>query len=379
MTEKTGKYDFEANEKLCNFVRLHYRNQLSNGALQVYLLGLPYLEKRKSGFCQKITANYDEIAQAAYKDCSGLKERLDELKILCDIQIGSPIKTQRKATVFRRYTLGELQEARKKMLIIDEPAQAKELSEILNKRSFVYGTTSDCRPFWNIGKTGRLFSNNPNVQGNSKSKRSQNLLMGLSPEQVLFDLDIKQAEPSIIQQVIGYKFDSDPYDLLAGILGIERDKAKPQINKLAYSEYSAKMVEYWQTAAKEKFVPYAQALDNYKAKLWNIGKPHRPIRRFVNTLGKTRIVADRCERTHRGKILCWHIQGTVADIINAACLEIIKNEKIAGWKLLFPVHDSIYIAGKSQHINELKQIILKKAESMNLTLTVDCNVVGKSQ
>lgn len=121
MAEKTSQYDFEANEKLCNFVRLHYRNRLSNGALQVYLLAMPYLEKRKSNFCQQVIANYDEIAQAACKDYSGLKERLNELQILCDIQIGSPIKTQKKSTVFRRYALNELQAKRKKMLLIDEP------------------------------------------------------------------------------------------------------------------------------------------------------------------------------------------------------------------------------------------------------------------
>lgn len=203
--------------------------------------------------------------------------------------------------------------------------------------------------------------------------------MGLSSEQILFDLDIKQAEPSIIQQVIDYKFDSDPYNLLGEILNIERDKAKPEINRLAYSENSSQIVEYWPQAAKEKFMPYALALDSYKEKLWESGIPHRPQRRFTATLNHTRIIADRGERTHRGKILCWHIQGTVADIINAACLEIIEREKIAGWKLIFPVHDSLYVVGKNQQCNELKQIIIKKAESLKLNLNVDCNVVGKNQ
>lgn len=81
--------------------------------------------------------------------------------------------------------------------------------------------------------------------------------------------------------------------------------------------------------------------------------------------------ANRGERTHKGKILNWHIQGTVADIINTACLEIIEKEKDMGWKLLFPVHDSIYVVGKSQQLEELKQIIEKKAESLGLNLLVD--------
>lgn len=381
MAKEQSKYDYEANEKLCNFVRLHYRNQLSNGALQLYLLGMPYLEKRKSGFCKKVIANYDEIAQAAYKDYSGLKKLLLELQntTLCDIQIGKPIKEDKQATEFCRYTLYELQEKRKKLLIIDEPAHAKELSEILSKRSFVYGSNSECKPFWNIAKTGRVLSNKPNVQGDSKDKRVNNLLTGLNDGQVLFDLDIKQAEPSIIQQVIKYNFDSDPYNLLAKIKNITIDEAKPEINRLAYSANSTKIVQYWPPAAKEKFMPYAQALDSYKEKLWETGKPHRPQRRFIDTLNGTRIVANRGERTHKGKILCWHIQGTVADIINSACLEIIERENFEGWKLLFPVHDSIYVVGNNQHIDDLKKIIVKKAEGMNLNLTVIRNVVGKNQ
>jgi hypothetical protein len=88
--------------------------------MHIYLLGIPYLEEKQSGFCQQVTANYDEIGKAACKDYSGLKSPLLELQnILCEIQIGKPIKGGKKATIFRRYTFLELREEDRKNRIID--------------------------------------------------------------------------------------------------------------------------------------------------------------------------------------------------------------------------------------------------------------------
>ncbi len=132
-----------------------------------------------------------------------------------------------------------------------------------------------------------------------------------------------------------------------------------------------KIVRYWQKNAQELFMTYAEELDRYKAKLWESGKPKGKQRRFVDTLGGSRICADKGERNHKGKILNWHIQGTVADIINAASIEIFQKEQTAGWKLLFPVHDSIYVVGKVQQSVELEQVIIRNAKSLNLDLSVD--------
>ncbi len=377
-----GNYNYTANTRLCNYVRLKYRNQLSNGALQLYLFGMPYLEQKQSGFCLQVTANYDKIGQAACKDYSGLKKLLLELQdVLCEIQIGKPIKGGKKATIFRRLTLSELKEEKRKSKIIDKsPAHAKKLSEILESRTFVYGDTSECKPYWNIGKTGRVSSYKPNVQGDSKNDRIKNLRFGLQKGQVLFDLDIKQAEPSIIQQVLNYKFESDPYDLLAKVMGIDRQKAKSKMNMLAYANSAVDIIQYWPPKAQDLFGDYAEALDRYKVKLWESGKPRGKQRRFADTLGGSRIYADRGQRNHRGKVLNWRIQGTVADIINTASIEIIQKEQEKGWKLLFPVHDSIYVVGKNQQ-QEFKEIIVRNAKGLGLDLLVEVKsyVVGKTQ
>lgn len=344
---------------------------------------MPYLERKYAGLCKPVTANYEKIGAAACKDYSGLKKPLLELQnVLCNIKFSQPINGKKMATVFRRYTLKELQEKKLKAKIINTcPEHATKLSEILSNRSFIYGTNTECKPFWNIGKTGRILSSKPNVQGDSKGSRIQNLHMGLIGQQVLFDLNIKQAEPTIIQQVIGYKFDSDPYEKLAEIKNITRAEAKPEINRLAYSANAIKIINRWPLDTQEVFLPYAKKLERYKAKLWKLGKPQSKQRRFSDTLNGSRIFANKGERTHRGKILNWHIQETVADIINSACLEIIEKEKDTGWKLLFPVHDSIYVVGKNQQLEELKHIIEKKAVDLGLNLLVDVKscVVGKTK
>lgn len=370
---KKKHYDHSGNKKLNSYVRMKYRNQLPNGTLQLYLFAMPYLEEEQSGLCQQVTANYVEIAKAACKDYSGLKKPLSELKdVLCDVQIGQPIRNGKIATVFRRFTLAELKEKKLKSKIIDNgPDHAQELSEILESRSFVYGDKLECQPYWNITKTGRVSSNSPNVQGDRKGERAKMLCHGLKNGHILFDLDIKQAEPSIIQQVLNYKFDSDPYGLLANVMGIDRKKAKPELNKLAYAPSAVKIIEHWLPKAQVMFGPYAAALDNYKAKLWEFGTPKNKQRRFADTLGGSRVYADRGERSHRGKPLNWHIQGTVADIINAAALEIVQREQSEGWRLLFPVHDSIYVVGKTQQSKGLKQVIIRKAEDIGLDLSVD--------
>jgi hypothetical protein len=377
------QYDYSANKKLYNYVRLKYQNQLSNGALHVYLLAMPYLEEKQSGLCQQVTANYDELGLATCRDYSGMKKPLLELKdVLCEVVIGKPIMAGGKATVIRRYTLQELKEAKLRSKIIDKsPAHAQTLSKILESRSFIYGDNFTCKPYWDTSKTGRVVSHKPNVQGNSKGDRVKKLCCGLQNGQVLFDLDIKQAEPSIIQQVLHYNFPSDPYDSLAKVMEIDRQDAKSKVNMLAYASSAVKIIPYWPPQAQELFRTYAEAIDRHKVKLWKSGKPCGKQRRFVDTLGGSRVYADRGQKNHKGMVFNWHIQGTVADIINHACLEIIQREQQEGWKLLFPEHDGIYVVGKFQQLEELRGVIIRKAKDLGLDLSVDVksHAVGKTQ
>jgi len=370
---KSREYDFHSAIKLENYVRNRYRNQLSNGALSFYVTALPLLERSGFGLCHPITADYRKLADAGFKDMSGLKKVLSALSgVLCEVEIGAPIKGGKKATRLRRYNLRELMKGEPLRRLIDyHPADAKQLAEILATRTFVYGNKTDCRPYWNISKSGGLYSAKPDVQKDPEVKRAENLCAGLDAGEVLLYADFKAAHPSIIQIAIGYRFESDPYQLAADLLEIDRDSAKRKVNGLAYMPDSEIGLTFWKhPKAEAVFMPYAKALTAYKEKLWAIGKPRNKKRRFVNTLLGHKIEADRGDPPHRGRILAWQIQGTIAEILNTICLKIIVQEDSKHWKLCFPEHDAVYVIGKPEHAEALQVLMESEAAGANLPLTV---------
>ena len=366
-------YDHSQADKLGKYVRKRYRNQLSNGDLSFYLCAFPYLEQEGLGLCQPITATYKQLAETGLRDKSGLRKTLNALNgVLCEVVFGSPIKGEREATRLRRFSLVELMNGEPSRRLIDySPADAKELASLLSQRCFVYGDNYACKPFWNVLKTGRVQSSRPNVQSDPERARIENLCTGLEPGQVLIYADYKSAEPTILQHAINYRFESDPYQTAAALLGMDRDSAKPKINSLAYMPKSQESLKFWQNRqAEEFFRDYAAALDQYKEKLWQTGKPRSKQRRFVNTLTGRKIQADRAKPPHRGQVLSWHIQGTVADLLNAATLKLIQREDKEGWKVAFPVHDAVYVIGTPEQAQEIKQVLETESQLLKLPLAV---------
>lgn len=324
---KPKSFDYPAATKLENYVRRRYRNQLSNGVLSFYCCALPHLERQGLGFCKPLTADYRKLAAAGFRDSSRLKPVLDALNgVLCEVDTGKAIVNGKEATRLRRYSLRELMNDEPSRKLIDPaPADARELATLLYSRTFVYGKEAACRPQWNVKKPGQIQSSRPHVQNDSEQKRIKNLCAGLQPGQVLISADYKAADSTIIQNVIGYSFDCDPYQKAADLLGIDRSEAKPKVNSLAYCKDSVKALGWWQCPpAENEFMPYVEALTAYKEKLFEIGQPRNKRRRYVHTLTGRKIEADRGNSSHRGKVLSWQIQGTVAYALNAACLKIIE-------------------------------------------------------
>ncbi len=376
---KSKPFDFEQAAKLENYVRKRYRKQLSKGALSFYLCAFQTLERAEFGLCNSITKGHRELAEAGVVSKDSVKKYLSELDgLLCEIVPGSSIKFEKKATQIRRYNLHELRNGEPKRKLIDyAPADARELAELLYSRTFVYGDNPTCRPSWNVSRTGRIQSSKQNVQGHSEKKRIKNLCAGLQPGQVLIYADYKAAEPTIIQNVMGYRFDSDPYQKAADLLGIDRDSAKDKVSKLAYFWDSKVCLSFWKCPPAEKeFMPYAEALNAYKEKLRTIGKPRNKKRRYVHTLTGRKIEAGKGESAHRGQILSWQIQGTVADILNAVCLEIIEQESSKHWKFCFPEHDAVYVIGTPEQADEIGRIMENEAARSNQPLSVKIETFG---
>lgn len=370
---KPRPYDFEQAATLENYVRAkNYRRTVSNSALHVYC-SLPYLEQKQLGLCAPITANYKTLADASFLSAPKLKKPLQELNgLLCEVKIGEPINGGKKATCIRRYSLTELRNGTPARRLPDyEPPEALDLSKRLNERTFIYGMNPACRPFWSVSRTGRITAKRPDIQNDPPEKRIESLCAGLQPGQVLINCDYKAAEPTLNQNAIGYHFKSDPYAMFADLTGTDRDSAKKQINMLAYAASAVAIVKHWTPEAQAAFSDYAEALDRYKEKLWTAGKPkNSKQRRFVHTLGGSKIIAERGKPPHKGQVLNWHIQGTVADLINPACLKIIELETSKHWKLCFPEHDAVYVIGAPEQAAEIAALLEAEAQRLKLPLTV---------
>ena len=378
MSKNKHEYSHAESAKLENFVRIksEYRQQLGIPAMHLYF-ALPYLERKGWGLHQPITATYRQLKKAAFLTQKAIKPALEQLDgVLCEVQIGVPIKVGKKATQIRRYTITELLSGKASKKIIDHtPEHAQKIASIMRDRTFVYGDDPECQPYWNPTRTGRITSSRPPVQNDPEKVRAANLKRGCAEDEVLIHCDIERAEPTVIQHLSGYTFESDPYELAESLLNVPRSEAKGKVNMLAYCEYAVRVVRHWPKDAQAAFMPYAEALDTFKVKLWADTKPQGRSRRFVTTLGGSRVYAETGGSHHRGSIFNWVVQGTVADIINEASLRIIDGEEVEGdWRFCFQQHDSVYVIGKKKHAPTIAKMIEQAGEGLGIALKMKMEV-----
>jgi DNA polymerase I-like protein with 3'-5' exonuclease and polymerase domains len=127
----------------------------------------------------------------------------------------------------------------------------------------------------------------------------------------------------------------DLYALLMKAGGFERQKAKDMLNALAYSRNTQAYFAHWPEDAQSDATlrAYAEALHGYKLPLLKDARKTR----YVTTFTGRKIVVEKGMRLHAGKTFNWRVQGTVADIINPACLSLLGVVKV-----VIPMHDAIY-------------------------------------
>jgi len=61
-------------------------------------------------------------------------------------------------------------------------------------------------------------------------------------------------------------------------------------------------------------------------------------------------------------------QGTVADILNGAVVELIEREEAEGWTFLLAVHDSVYVMARPGSENDIAEVMERHAASLGLTI-----------
>ncbi|MCF7855429.1 MAG: hypothetical protein K9N51_11575 [Candidatus Pacebacteria bacterium] len=373
--EKKRDYDYESDVKWGNFVRRRFHNRLSRPAMRLCLLGIPYLERKHGvGFTGRVAASFTDIAEAGCMARTGLRGILTELQgIVAWVNIGSPVKGGKRATLIKRYTLPQLMQKEQH----EARADAERLKQVLSGRDFTFNG-KPCRPSWQILRTGRVQASEPNVQGMSKRNRAIGLATGLQDDDVLFCLDYRQAEPTIIQHLIGCSFREDIYNVVCEAFQYSRYMGKKHTNMLHYAKADpTKLLDNWPETLQDKLRAYTKQLEDYRNQLWHKGRKTRKLRRHTKTLTGRIIEADKAQQVHRGQLFSWHLQGSVADVLNAVCLRIIDQETRRGWRFLLPVHDSVYVIGKADHETELQSIMTEATSAIGVDLNVKIDLIHK--
>jgi len=359
-------YQSEKADSLETYV--YWRFSLSATALHLYR-GIRWLEHQQAGLCKKVRAGFREIAGISGIDIKSVRKTLLELqeKGLIELTIGSPIKADKKKTEFRRKTLNDL-----KIKSAQGDDEAHRLARVLTERAF-YFEGKEIQPMWTVAHTGRVCSSGPNIQG-VKGKdpvRVAGLKSGLKQGQALVHSDIKSADPAIIKDLLGIPRERDFYQQYMTATGCSKDIAKKKVNTLAYCRNPFACFRHWPESARSVLGDYVQSLTEYRNKLYAEFKKTRT----VTTLTGRFIFAEKGYRTsegkriHAGKVFNWRVQGTVADIINAACLKLLDCAEV-----VIPLHDAIYAILPGEKAGEVESNILTKAHEIGLTVQVKTEV-----
>lgn len=375
--QKIKKYDFPGNRILRDYVSKKYSQVLTNTQLHFYF-DLAIFEQDQNGLCKPISANYNDLAKITHTAKGSVETSLPKLEQenLIELVIGETGPYSKIATTIRRRDISELKTKQYKKCLKDyKPVIAKEVAEILNQRGFIYQGRM-VNPKFVPRSTGRIYSNSPNLQGekNKNNERIKGLVSGLERDEVLIECDFKHAEPTIVKSLIP-EIDltqyPDLYQQLADEENISRDDAKTKVNSLANNKSAKYFVNHWTIPEDSIFHQYAIAIDNLKVKTWEQGKPIKgQIRRHTKTLLGTVIECPKGEIMHKGQLLNRKIQGTVADIVNNASLEILNKEQEKQWTYLIPVHDSVIVKSKRDCSKQIAEIMERHALKSGVEIKV---------
>jgi hypothetical protein len=342
-------------DSLESFVRKTFR--LPPRAQNLYC-GLRWLEKSKLGFCKPVCAGFRDISEEAGIGIGFVKPALLDLqeKGLIHLEIGSPIKAKKKATSIQRLTLDEV-----KTRTTQGDHSCHRLAQALYARPALLFNGIAVKPSWSVAGTGRVMSSGPNIQGMPGAERIAGLQSGLTQGQVLVDADIKQADPTVIKSLIGIPLERDLYQEYANVSGCSRDDAKKPVNTLAYCLRLDGYFGHLSKPAQAVLRDYYTALKIYRTTLFAEARRQHGITtmtgRFMNAVpGK---------RLHAGKVLCWRVQGTVADIISAACLRLLDIATV-----VMPVHDAILAILPTERAGIVAGTIQDEAHKIGLTVRV---------
>jgi hypothetical protein len=185
----------------------------------------------------------------------------------------------------------------------------------------------------------------------------------LQEGQVLVYADIKGADPAVIKHLIGIPAARDLYQEFMAATGADKPSAKREVNAIAYCRNTLARFNFWPTPAKAALGDYVKKIDDYKRELLTEARK----KRRVTTVAGRPIAAPSAMRLHAGKVLCWKIQGTIADIVNAAALRLLATPEAGA---VVPLHDGFYAVVPSSLAPAVTETVRDEARKIGLALEV---------
>jgi hypothetical protein len=370
-------YDFAGEHEWRNWTRRHFPN-VRGGAFHAVFLGLPALERIKGvGFCGRVLATWDEWGAETGDDRRTAGTALAELARLGLINLRRGDAAKRLATVVQRRSLAQIQAGASDSMHLHVSADLEELAATLCQRGVPWGNEV-LRPRFNILHTGRIVTANPCLHNRTEGERFNRLFDAIPTGSTLVACDFKQAEPSVILTVLrraslisdGTDFDN-LYHALAASRRVDQRQAKSDLLPLLYSPCRRLIVPPdWGLPSSHPVRIFLLAVEQLREHLWQGGRPREERPRFVQTLTGRTISVPHGKRSHRGTILSWLAQGTVADLIADTTRRLIHHEsESAGFRFLLAVYDCCYCVTTScDDIHHIARTMQETARVRGITL-----------
>ena len=368
------QYDFQGYCEIDTYVRRHFTN-LNSSVFHLYHTGLPYLERILNvGLYGKVIAPAKKWALV-----SGLTEKT-ALKAIKESNSAGIIENtpgngkKRLCNIIRRKSISELQKTIEPEILNKEiPEQAEGILERLNKIPVIWNG-EQANPSYSLAKTGRIYMSRPNLQSTPSKERFQSLNSGIPKNWQLVECDYKAAEPTILFHFLReanlLKKNINPEDIyqkLASLRGIERSTAKRDFLSLVYSpRQKISIPEAWNIPQNHEIYSIVDSINQYRHALWQKGAPSKNQMRYVETLTGRKIQASKREKIHRGKLLSWHLQGSLADIFLNVLNRVLDEHENGNLKFCLQLHDSIIAALPKESADTLKLIFEEETQKAGI-------------
>lgn len=319
----------------------------------------------------RVVASLDQWAAEARLDRATVSKALRALHALGLIEY-TPGRAglHRKACEVRRRNVDEVvAHCPREILERFTPPDFSALADALRARGVPWGSGT-VFPRWNVQITGRIGPSGAPPAGVTKAERLHGFLAALRTGETLYDIDIRAAEPSILlhelrrlNQCAGRNA-ADIYESLSRAAGCNRDRAKRLFQSVIYSKAMRVIPPHdWPPFLRDLI----KAVDTYRNDLWTRGAPSKGLPRFTHTVGGRRILHDGQKRMHRGRLLSWRLQGTVADIVMKTVAVILRDERELGVRFFCQAHDSIVFAAADEtRAVAVQDLMLREATQLGI-------------